>query len=1048
MAKLRTRTKWPLWALAGVILAFTSSVKGDCEPLTATSAGDESFPDYFEYFKADFTLLLEMTEVYYNRTNYVKHSYHRLDDHGNQEETSAVEVHNSGIVTTYHYFPGESRYIEETDTTCTEPSVEVPVYMPYGWFDDDTTHGVTMYGPAAILREIHFEKEVRYDGGDHYVGGIRCEKWYACVDGEAQLNLYFSQRDAFDMPEKDLFPDEKIANRIPVMFEMIPSEEEHIIYTVVGFKPGLAHHSHIETPRGLSCEGKVSINPKKKIPKIPSHFFLSEELVTNPFIDNMNFQKDQLLDKFQLYYSEHLSVVRQDSTPPTSETEEDQKPDKVIHDFNTGVQYAISRVYGKCKRGFIPDYSLDERYDGMGGFGVMAGPNELFHIDESYAYVGPRGSRSLYSDLFTSTRSDIPDPDFDFVATLPKAVLEYYFTQGKESSPIPTLIPVRGDVFIYNRTDPSTIEQRVTTNVYNAKELILPSPSEFAVNECFDKYSDDWSTLYIFFPANKIQFAAVAAEEYEFKQYVYVYLLGMGDISPTRIGSIDVSDGSSGWYSNTSDSDVIVAEVKLMERAPYLYGYRIPDEPFQVPGEDEMEYKADDLEACAEFCSLEDAFDCKSFHFCRDFGACYLSNNEGAEGPQVKNFTCEHYIDNHDNMTFDDLPSAEVDVLLRKYIQEGKFSFKIKYVEVEVNFTATQHIMFKTPDPMDPIRFQFYTFKRYHTITSPDANIKLKDGSTLACMSACVYWMDFKCETIVHNFMTGECSLYSQHAAEVNSSRIEKKDDCTIHGRNYLTDYTPLLGGISINTTGPCVERILQCTRSQDYNCNSFEFCWEMGTCHLHVETFIDVSDGGNYSTHQACMHFEKKAEKIFTSYPNSGMPQKYHKLVAQLTSVSQCAKLCLEDTAETCQSYDFCTRCEADDFDVCGQEHKDGLNMCFLGDHHLGEPNLQLSTASSCDHYSRDLFGDQDYASWIASQRKHDKPYTGGSMAGIAFGMIFLGIVLALGFLYIVTKVSPSTLPKPMSLDNAPKSKPSVGPQSSVTFGDVSSAAGGESDI
>ncbi|XP_068236743.1 uncharacterized protein [Palaemon carinicauda] len=995
--------------------------------------------------------MLEMTEVYYNRTNYVKHSYHKLDDHGYTEETSAVEVHNSGDVTTYHYFPGEGRYIEETDTECIEPPVEQPVYMPYGWFDD--THGTPMYGPGAILRGTHFQyQKARYDGPDYNVDGIKCEKWNICENGDTEMNFYFSQQDAFVMPEKGLFPDEKIANRIPVMFEVIPNDQEHIVYTVVEFKPELSYHSHIETPRGLSCEGKVSINPKKKVPKIPSHFFMAEEVVTNPFIDDMDFHKDQLLDKFLIYYSEYLSIVRLDTTPPITQTEEDEVPDKIIHDFNTGVQYAISRVFGKCRRGSIPDYTFDKTHPGMGGSGVMVGPNELFHLDDSYAYVGPRYSRSLEGDLFTATRSDIPDPKYDFVTLLPKAVLEYYFTQGKEESPIPILIPVRGDVFMYNDTYPDSIDHRVTANIYNAREIIMTEIDEFSVNECFDRYSDDWSTLYIFFPANKIQFAAVAAHEYEFKQRVYFFLLAIGDISPTRIGSIDISDGSSGWYSNTTDSDVIVAIVRLMERAPYLYGYRIPDEPLQIPGEDEMEYKADYLELCAQMCSTEEMIHCKSFHFCEEHGTCYLSNNADVQGPQIKNYTCQHMIDNRENQTFDDLPTSMVDLMLRDYIKAGKFTFKIKYVQVEVNFTATQHIMFKTPDPLDPIRFQFYTFERYHTIRNPDANIVMLDKSVVACMSACVFWMEFNCETIVHNSLTGECSLYSQHAAEINSSRIESKADCYIHSRNYLSDYTPMLGGISINTTGPVVigfspeECAMKCSRSKDYNCNSFEFCWERGTCHLHVETFIDVSDGGNYSTHQPCMHFEKKAEKIFTRYPNSGMPNKNHKLVAQLTSVSQCAKLCMEDTEETCQSYDFCVHCGEDDYDVCGEDHKGGINMCFVGNHHLGEPNLKLSSAYSCDHYSRDLFGDQDYASWIASQRKTDTPYTAGSMAGLAFGMIFLGIALALGFLYVMAKSSPGTLPEPMTL-KVGASKPSVGPQSSMSYGEVSGTAG-ESDI
>ena len=56
----------------------------------------------------------------------------------------------------------------------------------------------------------------------------------------------------------------------------------------------------------------------------------------------------------------------------------------------------------------------------------MLGPNQLFHIDEKYAIVGPQHARKLNTIRITSTRDDIVDParPDEFFE---KSVLEYEF---------------------------------------------------------------------------------------------------------------------------------------------------------------------------------------------------------------------------------------------------------------------------------------------------------------------------------------------------------------------------------------------------------------------------------------------------------------------------------------------------------------------------------------------------------------------------------------------------------------------------------------------
>ncbi|KAK7068314.1 hypothetical protein SK128_004801 [Halocaridina rubra] len=1052
-----------LFLLLAIALHGPSLCEAACQPVEIPGEGDYAVPNYAKYFDKPFTLLLEMTEINKNKTEYVKQSYYKALRQDVMMETSSVSITNNGTFVVYHYFPQTGKYIEEYNDACIEPG-GLPGWLPYGWYDEK--HPPTSYGPATILRNVIYEK-TRYEENHHIVNNMKCERWYACIGGTVEVHLYFSARSEFNMPEQSMFDEDPvIADRIPVMFEVLPEDpDKHIRYSVVEFVPYLHMHSNIETPRGLACEDKVSIAPGMTPPNIPKHFSMEEELVQNSMIDGILYGTKQHLDKAQVTYSEDLSMTKVEFVPSRAGEEQPVISDRIIHDFNTGVQYVIDKVLGNCSIDFIPPYSFDVDHAGViGGYGSMSTPNGLFHLDDTYAYVGDRTTRGLRGDLFTSTRKDIPDPSTGFVNNFPKAVLEYYFSQGLETSPsglIPVQMPTRGDFFLYNKSNEQQMIFTMTTNFYNFKEIGMFSTDEFSVMECYDRYHEDWSTLYIFFPATEDHFGAVSVKPDEFQNSVFMQILVLGDVSPARIGQIDVSNGISGWYANTTNSDTIIVSVKFMERISYIYGYKVPETVNEKPGKDEFRIDNYDLDGCAESCTLKTDPPCKSFHLCGG-DTCFLSDNEGPQGEQNLNVSrCLHWVSSHENTTFTDLPTAEVDERLRNATVHGDFAFIIKYKNRDIKFNASFSMMVKTPDPHDPVLMQFSLFAKRKTIADPDFRVK-GAGSWADCLTVCVSWREFRCETAVHYSDSGDCLLYTQHTNEINETRFHQRAFSYVHSsksycwftfqiakpfspvressymrmacssinlenftRYYVTDYKMMLGGLSISTPGLTVPGYSpelcawECSNSnEDFDCNSFEFCWYESMCHLHKEKFMDVSNGGNYTIGQPCVHFEKKDDQLFTRYPSQGMPNNKHKLVSQISSIQSCAQQCLEATSETCQSYDFCLVCHDEDVEVCGN-NKEGFNMCFLSNHHIGEPDLTLGKAVNCDHYSRDSFDGVDYPSWIGSQRKTSKPYTGGSMAGLAFGMIFLGIALALAVLFIISKVRPSSVPNELTLSS-----------------------------
>lgn len=1008
-------------AFLTVLLACSGALAQDkiCSPAIP---GGLAPPDYFTVFENEYTLILEMTKVKSNITYYVEEVRERRNYHGLTSDTAAVYIRVNGSEIIYHFYPETDTFVEQYDNQCRDSGLDRPSFDPWGWFD--TEHGKS-YGPATLLRLTHFF-EMEFVAETN-IDGVNVERYRAC-EADGHVEIFYSYSEVpWQMPEITWFPGED--DRIPVEFEVEMQDMSELYqYHVLKFVPWVEHHHLLEVPRGLSCEGLVGVVSDLPVPDIPSHFSLAEEVVSNPMIDGVSLGS-QHLDKVKFAYAEDLSLVRLDVVPPNYITALTDHVVEIVHDFNTGAQYIIDREFGNCSIDRIPDFTFDTHFGGMlGTGGSMLGPNELFHLDDTYAYVGERSTREVGSDMWTSTRDDIPDPEVGWEENYPKAVLEYYFSQGVEVTPtnkVPVKMPIRGDLFTYNRSNPLQVTGMMTTNFYDFKEVALYTETEFSVEECYERWSDRWSYLIITFPAaHKNQFQAAEKKPDLFKHKVLELIISRGDISPVRIASIDVSEGVSGLIPNTTDADLIIVSVKLLERAPYLLSFRTPsDEPNKFPGVNEKSFEGVHTEDCARFCLEERGFQCKSFHHCDD-RICFLSSLDTADGEPVDTVNkCYHWVSSVDNQTFVDLPSSEVYSVILDAIRHGKFMFSIPYKNDTVLYEASMSFHYRTPDPLDPIRMQFTLEARSMTIVKVD--YIQEDMAILdECLALCVGWKAFRCETVVHKPIDKQCMLLAAHYHDINSTYIKPESDSWIHSRSYLADYSPVFGGVALNTSGPTYENVdhleacaRYCSQETSISCQSFEWCHELRLCHLHQEHFLDVVDGGNYEVHTSCTHFSKRNDQLFSRYPHQGLPSDSNRLVAFKTDVSSCAKLCIEESDMTCQSFDFCTECGDDEYSVCGEDNSGSTNLCFLSSHHLGEDGVALTAATSCEHYSRDVFGDVDYPTWVSRQRKSDKPYTSGDMTGLAFGMIFLGILVAVAFLFGMTYAKPTSVPKDFSI-------------------------------
>ncbi|XP_076043292.1 uncharacterized protein LOC143026567 isoform X2 [Oratosquilla oratoria] len=1028
------RTSWSLVLATLTVLALTKvsvpaladSVK--CASVTDEENLDHPMPTFARTLQGSYSLRVEMTALHMNKTFYVNENRLRSTYHSSFSNVGTVSVTENGTETVFHYFPDTKTMIEESGGECKTIEFDLPPFNPWGWFDPTEEHGDVVYGPSAILRLAQFVNK-RVLSNDDMDDGVLTDHWGACLEGGDVSVWYFMAEPPWQMAAENFFPDHEGEGRLPVEFQVFfMGTSEMWQYSIVEFLPFVSHPQLLETPRGLSCEGMVSVAPEVPRPSIPPHFHTKQELVFGSFIDG-RVKEPQAVVAFEMTYSEELALVRMDYAPIAKDDTPFHTTNtlKVIHDFNTGVQYVIDKEQGNCTMGWLPEKFFDVTFHGIFGTGsTMVGPNQLFHLDSSYAFVGDRITRGIATELWTSTRSDIINPYTG--SPLAKAVLEHYFIKEDDVEGERLSVPVRTDLFVYNDSDPTQVMYSETTNSYDFAEVPLLIPDEFKVEECYSWASEEWSNLFIIFSGKGNQKNAVAANPDLFSSELSSILIAKASLSPVRIASVDVSEGMTAPGRNQTATDMIIVSVRLLERAPYIFSYvEGQDEANQIPGSDEEKIENINIEECAELCSKQTKFACKSFHSC-DKTNCFLSKVEGPEGPPLEGPTnCTHWRKADINATFDDTPSIEAAHNISDAIHKDKIKIVLPYGNKNVTIPAIDSLLLRSPDPLDAVRNQFNLDARHMTLTNPD-DTKENVENLLDCEVLCVGHKSFRCETLAYEHDSHKCLLSATHYLSLNESSLAYASRSYVHGRSYLVDYSPVWGGVSINTTGPVYNSVddpsacaMHCSTEASIDCKSFEWCIEEHVCRLHKEHYLDAVSSGlggqSVITQSGCIHFSKKTDQGFSKHPKQGQPINAHHLAATSSDVASCAKLCLEDEGDVCESFDLCSVCTKQDNKVCGEDNIKLKNLCFLSTHHIGEEGFELLAAHNCDHYSREYFGDIDYAKWKGSQRTPDKPYGPGDMTGLAFGTLALGILISISFLFAIVKFQPAVMPKDFSI-------------------------------
>ncbi|XP_052774803.1 uncharacterized protein LOC128213258 [Mya arenaria] len=836
---------------------------------------------------------------------------------------------------------------------------------------------------------LHFAK----NNGLLYMGrkavrGIQCDWWRSCMywgmlQSNFTLDYYFT---AMYTNYTWLEPDN--SHVVPIRAEITGNQYVaqingamyktlHRVYEYFDFRHSIwAPEAKFLPPRGLKCAGRTSTKP---VPNLTAQYSYREEIV-----DSL----DSAISQADVYYDYSYKLVRFDYRPGNVYPYYTSNPVTEIHDYSTGIAYAIDKTLGNCSIIPIQNASFDAsinitvNQNANKQFYIrMKSPSQLFYLDnKTYSYEGQRTVRGVLCDVFISKRTDftLPYISVPFTSTFEFFFLADSWTEqnnlGQKS--ITKDVPIQLAI-----TTPDSVGYSVTYNLYDWTTED-PSFNRFDVTSCYTV--DQKKSFIIEWPGTWDQ--SIAQYQNQFVRQVTQTITRMSHVNAIRIQKPTF---------NFDTSNIYFVATLLDVPQPLAYFSKMPNRYRQMSNDKQVTVTS--AMDCARSCNDGSTLTgCMSFDYCPSNNLCGLSKSHTQDGSVVAgSTTCDHYDRTVDNTALMISMDAAW-TALKNSVLIGDFQFTVNVNGNPVKFTAGSIDENVKQNAQRQLSSQVLMNKFNMQINK---NIPGYDDLVLTgvaiddCASSCISEQSWVCNSFSYCFDTGYCVLSKLHP-DTRPSVVVNKPLCDLYSKKYSADYQMIAGTTVLSSSDTIYQNIYTadqcaqlCSNYNGFNCKSFDFCDGISTCYLGKTHFYDVPQSDRQDS-PMCNHFSRKYLADFQKNSRMQLLNKADRIIQNIP-VDQCAKICVEQEAASCASFGY-----------CGNSSECRLSTASM--RNVGQVSSQPNLW--CDIYSRTAF--PDGTPYINNPQKYYAPpkssgYSGGSMAGLAFGMIVLGLIIAVGVFF-----------------------------------------------
>ncbi|OQV13260.1 hypothetical protein BV898_12467 [Hypsibius exemplaris] len=683
-------------------------------------------------------------------------------------------------------------------------------------------------------------------------------------------------------------------------------------------------------------------------------------------------------------------------------------------------------------------------------------PRQLFYLnpqDRVHNTTNKEIHRGIPCEIFSVLDNDFYIPGYGKSRVRHKL---YFMSKEFARSLVgetPYMIPVQRTTS-FNNLIGTTSSPKIIFNFFDFTVPPVPTLYDFSISQCIPKTKTEMTretreSIQIRFPGN---FSGFRIDQFipQFRRAVLKRILAVGDLSPLRVVGMFPSQDAQNVY--------ITATVLPRPPAQLLFVQMLQGVRGGAGGRaytTAVDLPAEQLNTCAKLCTGVEPV-CQKFAWCkRDDGTgtsrkCALryGQESPARGEQVarmgelENYTCDVYQKIVNNSDYE---GAVIDSLFKILleVQDGNFTVALTSktgntvtlkaedmrTDVSLGYEDTA-----TPSTTDS-RSAFDFYRAQSIIVNAAAKDQFSKLSPAECRRHCLDEKRFTCHSVA-SCVHGDCVISDLHGDELMNTtngqqHLQSHTHCVVWTRSWkgmftlasllLPESSPdmVISGVSNEDT--CAKQCL----FNNFTCESFAYCSSAtpqspkGTreCQLFKSHAFDTMNEERVHK-QGCWHLSRNYVQDFEASPGFELITDEKDMIKADIEPAlerwQCAKECIDKLGDDgCLAFDICEENAADpdilsELDLLTSETENVLTTpakitCRISSAYIGARSnsvKRIRANENCTLYSRTTYLDGTHVNsktvGALQQRNPEKGYTISDMAGLAVGILIIGVVSA----------------------------------------------------